>query len=143
MKTVSKWVCGAGLLASLLAVSSSALARDVVGRYENRSESAFSYALNLQKGGKAVYEEPDPEEGKVLVLRGRWTQDGNQVVVDFGPKGKYRYEVQDKLSWASFGCKGESFGLANRATARASKPDAAHDLWLKSDLRNADACKRL
>jgi hypothetical protein len=140
MKVVAKWMCGAGALAVLMATSTAALARDVVGRYENRSESAFSYSRNLQKDGKAVYEEPDPESGKNLVLRGRWSQEGNQVMVDFGAKGKYRYEVQDKLSWAAFGCKGATFGLANRATARAAKPDAAHDLWLKADLRNADAC---
>ena len=143
MKTVSKWVCSAGVLASFLVASSGALARDVVGHYENRSESSFSYALNLQKDGKAVYQEPDTEGGKDLILRGRWSQDGNQVLVDFGAKGKYRYEVQDKLSWASFGCRGDSFGLANRATARATKPDGAYDLWLKTDLRKADACKRL
>lgn len=143
MKVVAKWVCGAGVLASLMAVSSTALARELAGLYENRSESSFSYSLNLQKDGKAIYREPDPEEGKVIVLRGAWKQDGNQVVVDFGAKGKYRYEVLDKLSWAAFGCKGASFGLANQATTRAARPDSAHDVWLKTDLRRADSCAPL
>lgn len=140
---VSKLVFGAGVLASLMAASSAALARDVAGQYENRSESEFSYTLNLQKGGKAVYQEPDPENEKVIVLRGTWKQNGDQVVVDFGTKGQYRYAVQEKLSWAAFGCKGATFGLASQATARAPHPDAAYDVWLKTDLRRADSCKPL
>ena len=143
MKSVAKWICGAGVLASLMAVSSTALARELAGLYENRTESSFSYSLNLQKDGKAIYREPDPEEGKVIVLRGSWTQDGNQVVVDFGAKGKYRYEVQEKLSWSGFGCKGASFGLANQGTTRVPRPDSAHDVWLKTDLRRADTCVHL
>lgn len=140
MKTKMKWIGGAGILAMALC-SLPAMARDLVGVYENRSESAFSYTLQLQKDGKAVYREPDPDTGKVFALRGTWSIDGTALVADFGAKGKYRYAISEELTWASFGCKGASFGLANKGTPRSAQPSLAHDLWIKSDLRKADACQ--
>ena len=114
---------------------------DLIGIYENRSESEFIFTLQIEKNGSAIYEEPDLETGRSIKLRGNWKKDGDDLVLNFGKKGSYRYSVKQRLSWAAFGCKGESFGLENKSTPRSKKRDSSHDVWRKVDMKKADTCQ--
>jgi hypothetical protein len=133
-----------GTLVGLMLIVNNAQAQisPQVGDYENRSESYFVYKLSLKKDGKARYFEPDAETGKNVVHNGIWSSQGESVTVDFGRKGKYVFEVKDKLSWASFGCKGGTPGLKSISTPR-GKGDVTHDVWRSVDLKRADRCQRV
>jgi hypothetical protein len=118
-------------------------ATDWTGRYANMSESSFVYTLDLTKDGQAIYREPDPEGGKALVLKGKWTLVDSVLTVDLGKKGRYMYSAQAKLSWESFGCREASQGFEIKSTPRGNSKDSGFHLWRASDLKRADQCKRL
>lgn len=116
-------------------------AGDLIGSYENRSESEFIFYLQLNKNGSVIYEEPDLEGGKSLKLRGRWKQKGDDLIMDFGKNGIYRYTIKPSLSWGDFGCKGASFGLENRSSPKLKRPDSSHNVWRRADMKAADKCQ--
>ena len=114
---------------------------DVLGLYENRSESSFIFTLKLEKMGRATYSEPDLEGGKPFVMLGRWTLAGDVIALEF-PKGeRYTYVVRDKLSWESFGCKGASFGLEVQAIPKVgATKDSSFHLWRAADRSRLERC---
>ena len=117
--------------------------KDVIGTYENRSESSFIFSLQINKDGSALYQEPDPEGKKTIKLRGKWRATGNNLEINFGKAGRYSYSIQPSLSWADFGCRGSSFGLKNLSTPQDQKGSINHNVWRKSDMKKADACRPL
>jgi hypothetical protein len=129
------------LATSLLAQTLASI--DLAGRYTNRSESSFIYTLNLTKDGQATYREPDPEGGKSLTFKGKWTLADNVLIVDFGKIGRYTFLPHAKLSWESFGCKEASLGLEIKSTPKGKTTDSAYHVWRANDLKNADRCKRI
>ena len=116
---------------------------DLIGIYENRSESEFIFTFELKKNGSATYLEPNAETGKTLKSNGRWKQEGSNLNISFGKSVNYQYTIQTNLSWADFGCKGGSFGLKNESIPKSKTRSVVHDVWRKSDLKKADACQPL
>lgn len=118
---------------------------EITGTYSNRSESSFIFTLQLNKDNSAVYEEIDPEGGKPLKFRGRWKKTANQLELNFGKNGVYRYSIEANLSWSDFGCKGGSFGFKNISVPKSQGTGSSivHNVWRKSDLRTADKCQAL
>lgn len=116
---------------------------DIVGEYANRSESEFVFTLSLQKGGSVKYVEPDMEGGKPFVMTGKWILKDNNLTVTFPKDGKFVFVVKSALTWASFGCKGESFGLASQVTPKRANGDASYHVWRAKDLKRADSCQQL
>lgn len=117
----------------------------ITGLYENRSESDFIFTLQLNKDSSVVYEEFDSEGGKPLKLRGRWKKNGNQLELNFGKNGVYKYSIETNLAWSDFGCKGGSFGFKNISVPKSQGAgnSIVHNVWRKSDLRTADKCQAL
>ena len=114
--------------------------KDIVGTYENRSESSFIFSLQINKDGSALYQELDPEIQKTIKLRGKWKMTGNNLEINFGKAGRYSYSIQPSLSWSDFGCKGGSFGLKNLSTPKAKAGSIVHNVWRKSDMKKAEIC---
>lgn len=117
--------------------------KEIIGTYENRSESSFIFSLQIKKDGSALYQETDPEAQKTMKLRGKWKRTGNNIEINFGKAGRYSYSIQPGLSWADFGCKGGSFGLKNLSTPRNKNGSVAHNVWRKSDMKKAETCHLL
>lgn len=134
MKSILLGVCM--LVSAFPILADPATDADIVGLYENRSESSFVFTLKLASGGKATYTEPDLEGGgKPFVRAGKWVLSANRLDIDLQKEGRYTYLVQDVLSYSSFGCKGGSFGLAIQATPKGASKDSRYDVWRKADLK--------
>ena len=129
-------------IASLTLITLVAMAQSpvnaVVGAYENHSESSFIQQLTLAKDGVATYREPDMESGKAFVAKGKWSQSTDTVEVDLGKHGKHVYTVTPNLSWAEFGCKGGSFGLAVKSQPKNFKGD---NLFRKESAKKRASCQ--
>ena len=128
-----------GLALSTAAALAQSPAIGVVGSYENHSESSFIQELTLAKDGVATYREPDPMSGKAFVAKGKWVQSAETVEVDLGRRGKYVYTVNPSLSWAEFGCKGSSYGLAAKDHPKQFRSD---NLFRKESSKKIASCQR-
>lgn len=127
-----------GMALSTTAALAQSPAIGVVGSYENHSESSFIQELTLAKDGVATYREPDPMSGKAFVKKGKWIQSAETVEVDFGKLGKYIYVVTPDLSWAEFGCKGASYGLAVKSQPKQFRSD---NLFRKESSKKRASCQ--
>lgn len=133
----------ASAIVQFSAVAQTATPVELAGKYANRSESSFVYTLDLAKDGQATYREPDPEGGRALTLKGKWTLADGVMTVDFGKKGRYVYAPKPKLSWESFGCREATQGLEIVSTPRGKSQDPGYHVWRSEDLKRSDRCKRL
>jgi hypothetical protein len=88
------FLIAAVLLQVLVGAVHAATEADVIGLYENQSESSFVFTLKLEKTGRAIYTEPDPEGGKSFVRTGKWALTGDSVTIDLGKGGSFGLEVQ-------------------------------------------------
>lgn len=130
------------LLVQMLAVAARAATEaEVVGLYENRSESSFIFTLKLDKTGRATYTEPDMEGGKPLVRIGKWALADDTVTIDLPKDGRYTFAVRENLSWDSFGCKGGSFGLEIKTIPKAgATKDSRFHVWRAADRKKLERC---
>lgn len=129
---------------TFLGASHAATEAGVVGSYRTNNETEFNFDLTISKDGKAVYSEFDPMgDEKPFIHRGKWVLEGSTLTLDFAKKGRYVYAVTDQLTWANFGCKGASFGLAIKSTPKAKSSDSNYFVFRKSDLQKVDRCNRL
>jgi hypothetical protein len=143
MKSKPTLLLLANVVAVSFAVAQTISPNEIAGRYANMSESSFVYTLDLGKDGQATYREPDPEGGKALVLKGKWTLADSVLTVNLGKEGRYTYTPQAKLSWQSFGCREATQGLEIKSTPRGNTKDPSYHVWRATDLKRADQCKRL
>lgn len=131
------------LVQMLASVAHAANEADVAGLYENQSESSFVFTLKLEKAGRAIYTEPDLEGGKAYVRNGKWALAGDSVTIDLGKDGRYVYAVRENLAWASFGCKGGSFGLEVQAIPKVgATKDFRYHVWRAVDRKKIERCHR-
>lgn len=128
---------------ALSVLAQTAKPAEVSGKYANYSENSFVYKLDLSKDGQAIYREADPEGGKSLTLKGKWSVADGLLTVDFGKKGRYTYKPQSKLSWESFGCREATSGLEIQSTPRGKSKDPSFHVWLAEDLKRAERCRRI
>ena len=145
-KTYLKLVLAVSIICCSQMSAHAATMAEIAGVYQNRSESEFIYDLTLKTDGTAVWQDPNHQGGKPLILKGNWKLSDSAVELIVSYKGKperYVYQVNPKLSWSAFGCKGETFGLANRGTAKRKSGDGAYDVWRKADIKNSDKCTRV
>ncbi len=112
-----RWGFMCKLIGFLLLSSSPAMAAEgIVGHYTAVTETEYLIDLEIQKGGRAVFEltiiaTDEDDKDWHQTIAGSWSINGSILHIDLGNSGFVAYKADHCLSFEEFGFKGCGIGL--------------------------------